>query len=103
MAKRTSLKKRDTSEVQGEGSYVVLSSLTVKEVRKARKVGRDPECDAFEEGIKLLARHIVAWDWVDDEGKPLPLPKDSPGVMDELTNEESELLANLLIGDDAKN
>ncbi len=104
MAKRVSVVKYETDEVQGEGSYVVLSALKVKEIRALRQKGKDDETDAFEGGLEILAKHVVDWNWVDDDGKPLDLPKDNSDVIDELTNEEAELLSELLIGDkEAKN
>ena len=98
MPKRKSVKKHDTSEVQGEGSYVILSSVKVWEIRKLRQESANPDVNQVEAGIVLLARHVVGWNWVDDEGQPLPVPKDDPTVVDELTEEESEFLANLLVG-----
>lgn len=98
MSKRRSVQKHPCDKVQGEGSYVILSAVKVREIRILRKMGDDPDFDEFEGGIKLLARHIVDWNWVDDEGKPLPKPKEDAEVIDELTNEESEFLVGLLIG-----
>jgi len=127
MAKRRSITKHDSSEVQGEGSFVVLSGVKVKEMREARKQSRrariararrdaelennplaevpeDDEDLEFEGGIQMLTAHIVDWNWVDDDGNPLPLPKERPNVVDELTNEESEFLVEILTGsEEAKN
>jgi len=96
LGKRTTVRKFPTDEVQGEGSYVVLSSLKVAEVRALRKMAGVDGVDTFEEGIKLLQQHVVAWNWADDFGKALPLPKDDKTVIDRLTNEEAELLSGLL-------
>jgi len=105
MPKRQSVKTHKSDEVQGEGSFVVTTEVKIREIRQIRKQAADPEFDDFEGGIGLLAEHIVRWNWVDDEGKPLPCPKDDPKVIDELTNEESEFLVGLLMGgkDEAKN
>ena len=106
MAKRTTVRRFDTEEVQGEGSFVVLSSLKVKEVRRLHKLTDvkegEEEPDAFEEGVKMLANHIVDWDWVDDDGNPLPKPKGKISVIDMLTNEESEFISDLLVQANAK-
>lgn len=97
MARRTSVRKHSSEEVQGEGSFVVLSSLKVDEVRALRKADKDDkDFDAFEGGMKILAQHIVDWDWVDDDGTLLPLPKESPDVVGQLTNEEADFLSELL-------
>jgi len=105
MPKRQSVKKHNSAEVQGEGSFVVTTAVKVKEIRQIRKNAADPDFDDFEGGVALLANHIIEWNWVDDEGKPLPCPKEDPQVVDELTNEESEFLVNLLMGNkgEAKN
>ena len=98
MPKRQSVKKHDTSKVQGEDSYVVLTAVKVKEIRKIRKLAKTEDFDEFEGGVSLLARHVVGWNWVDDDGEPLPIPKDNPEVIDELTDEESKFLVDLMMG-----
>lgn len=103
MAKRISVRKFDTEKVQGEGSYAILSSLKVDEVRKLRIQGKDPEFDAFEGGMELLAEHIVEYNWVDDEGELLPLPSEDPTVIGKLTHAEADYLADLMIGASSKN
>lgn len=99
MPKRQSVRKYGTEEVQGEDSFVILSGVKVKEIRRARKESNDPKFDEFEAGIGLLSTHILQWNWVDDEGNQLPLPKKDPGVIDELTNEETVLLVDLMMGE----
>lgn len=108
MPKRQSVKRHPTDEVQGEGSYVILTSVKVREIRKLREViGDDPEdvekldenkIDKFEEGLDIVVRHIKEWNWVDDDDVAMPLPKDDPATTDELTNEEAEFLTGLLMG-----
>lgn len=98
MPKRQSVKKHDASVVQGEGAFVITTAVKVREIREIRKHASDPEFDDFEGGVALLAKHVIKWNFVDDERNPLPCPKDDPTVIDELTNEESEFLVNLLMG-----
>ena len=99
MPKRQSVKKHDASVVQGEGSFVITTAVKVKEIREIRKHAADEDFDDFEGGIALLAKHIIKWNFVDDEGNPLSCPKDDPTVIDDLTNEESEFLVGLLMGE----
>jgi hypothetical protein len=99
MPKRQSVKTYKSDIVQGEGSFVKTTAVKVKEIRQIRKHAKDEDFDDFEGGIKLLADHIIKWNWVDDEGQPLPCPKDDPEVINELTNEESEYLVGLLMGE----
>lgn len=124
MAKRRTVVKHETDEIQGEDSYVVLSALKVKEIRNLRQVGKDERvkarawakkqsklrgvdvdeseyegADPFEGGLEILSKHILDWNWVDDEDNPLPLPKDDPDVLGELTNDETDFLSDLMTGD----
>lgn len=99
MSKRQSVKRHESVEVQGEGSFVVVSAVKVKEIRAIRKISDSPEFDDFEGGIKLLSRHVVDWNWVDDDDKPLPTPKEKPEIIEELTDQESQFLVSLLMGE----
>lgn len=102
--KRKHLKKHDCSEVQGEGAYAIISAVKVGEIRKARLEAKDPEFDDFEGGVTLLIKHIVKWNFVDDDGNEMPLLKDTPEVIDDLTNEEVTFLVNCMMGEtDTKN
>lgn len=103
MAKRTSVRKFNTEEVQGEGSYVILSSLKIDEIRELRKASKDDKYDIFEGGLEMLEKHILKYNWVGDDGKPLPLPKNDPSVIGQLTHEETEFLSSLLIEAGSKN
>lgn len=98
MPKRQTVKRYETDEIQGEGSFVKVSGVKIREIRKIKKLSDDPDYDQFEGGLEMVANHILDWNWIDDEGEPLPLPKDDPAVVDELTNQETEYLAELLIG-----
>ncbi len=110
MPKRRSVKRHGTDEVQGEGSYVILTSVKVREIRALRKViGDNPEdvekldekeIDKFEEGLSLVTRHIKEWNWVNDDDEPMLIPNDDSSTVDELTNEETEFLTGLLMGTD---
>ena len=100
MARRVSVIKHATDEVQGEGSFVTMTALKVSEIRALRKANADEgELDAFAEGLAMIATHVIAWDWVDDNGDELPLPGVDPEVMDKLTHQEADLLSDLLTGD----
>jgi len=98
VSKRQSVKTHKTDEVQGEGSTVVITAVKVKEIRQIRKQAKEEDFDEFEGGVSLLAKHVIGWNWVDDEGNPLPIPKDNPEVIDELTDEESKFLVDLMMG-----
>lgn len=101
MPKRQTVRRFDAKEVQGEDAFVVVSSVKVKEIRVLRQMGTDSEdFDAFEEGLKLIAKHVIDWNWVDDEGKKLPVPSKEHSVVDELTQEEVSFLTDKMMGED---
>lgn len=105
MAKRQNNNKIDTKHLQGEGSYIILKALTVdqwnqrqKLVAESNKVigdeTRDPEerkrilQDNERQLNAIHAQLVIAWDWVDDDDKPLPLPSSDPDVWQRLTMRE---------------
>lgn len=121
MAKRRSVKKVETVELQGEGSYVIVSAVKTKEIKKTRKLSQESAkaqkdvdkrrksgedvndvepFDGFEAGLDMIQRHLVEWNWVDDGDVPLPQPKTNPEVVDELSTDEVTFLANLLTGEE---
>ena len=89
--------------------------MKVREIRKLREqIGDNPEdvekldekeIDKFEEGLNLMGRHILKWNWVDDEDVSMLVPNENPDTLEELTNEEVEFLTGLLMGteDESKN
>jgi len=121
MAKRRSIRRVDTEELQGEGSFVVVSAVKTKEIKKTRKLSLEAEqaqkavnklrkagdediedvesFDGFQAGLDMIQRHLVDWNWVDDDDVPLPKPKDHPEVVDELSTDEVTYLADLLTGE----
>ena len=57
---------------------------------------------AFEAMLRQYIDHVLEWNWVDDDGKPLAQP--CPEVLDDLTNDEIRFLGEALAGDtDEKN
>lgn len=103
MPKRQNVKTIDSSAVQGEGSYVVIKRMTYGEARAARDLARRAEKDKDEDAVAdagqdMIANHLMTWNWVDDEGNPLPLPRDDRGVFDRLTDEEVLFLGQALNG-----
>ena len=107
MSKRQNVRKTMTPNLQGPGSFVEFKRFTYgesKAIREAAAAHADDENWQQEESLRVLAEHLIAWNWVDDDGNALPLPKDDPAVLDQLTDEEVKFLIGLF-GDktDAKN
>ena len=97
--KRASIQRFETDEVQGEGSYVELKSLTLGEIRKLRKATKSDSSDPVETVTKMLVKQLVEWNWVDDDGEDLPC--DEKGL-DQLYESEAEYLVDLLVSGSEK-
>lgn len=103
MPRRSSVVRVKTPKLQGDDSWVQMAALKVREIREYRKLAEEKDedgnevFDAFEGGVDILKAHILAWNWVDDDGNPLDQVPDNPKVVDELTNDESLFLSNLLL------
>ena len=131
MPKRQNVVKVFTESVQGDDSYVIVRKLTVGEAREVLRdrqrrnksamkrmseAGQDREMtkemidgETADENmtwaINRFKDHIREWNWVDDDGKPLPQIKDDPSVVDVLNLDEMRVLSNALGAseDEAKN
>lgn len=110
--RKTSIVRVDASDVQGEGAFVVVKKMQWGEIkalskqqRKANKLAKTDEEASEEMAIdmtdKLIASRVLEWNWVDDNGDPLPQPKDNPEVIDMCTDEEFEFLGTAIAGSEA--
>jgi len=86
----------DSSEVQGEGSFVVLRKPKWKGMRRegmSAFQAAGGEDKAGEAGLAmmdaLLPGMIMDWNWTDEDGNPLPLPSKDPTVLDDLEIDEA--------------
>jgi hypothetical protein len=121
MPQRQNNIKLKSDEVQGEGSYVIVKRPTVADVkqwqreareltkerkRKEKELKNNPELEEeLEEGdiviemsSERLAKHVVSWNWVDDDGNPLPNPHGNVEIFDILTDDEFTFLGTCLLG-----
>ena len=81
----------DCEEVQGEGSYLVLSRPRYEHIKGLRN---ELEGDAFENALNIVSMLFVEWNWVDDFDQPLPTPKDDPDIFSKLPLTEQNFLVN---------
>ncbi len=97
----------DTSKVQGEDSFIILKKLTLGDIEKITEKGRRQKASRSEVGRLILIARIEDWNWADENGTPLPLPRDNPKVLEGLTEDEALFIANLtkesVTDDDLKN
>lgn len=97
MPKRKAVHRVDSTAVQGEDSWVEVSSATLGEVLGARKAKEDGiEENVWERNLAYLKRHILSWNWVDVDGSPLPQPGTDPDVLLGLTLPEHSFLLDAL-------
>ena len=89
-----------TLSVQGEDSFVVVRPPKWGLLRKAQQQSKAD--DAAAAGVTfasdLIVASVVEWNWTDDEGLPLPLPKDNPAIIDELDADEVAFLVEQISG-----
>lgn len=88
-----------SEKIQGEGSFVVVSSLTVGDIRNIR--ARSEDSDSYVENIKMVMSHVEEWNWADAEGNPLPSPQKvlrNQNLLDSMTDEEMDFLSEAVTG-----
>lgn len=124
MPQRQGVVQVDASPVQGDGAWVRVRRMSYGQKQTATRLlaeacgGRVPrsraeaesqvaltteyltEQDAFTQ--QLLVESVMAWNWVDDAGQPLPLPSAEPAVVLRLTDDEVTFLATAIRGEDAE-
>lgn len=87
---RKSSVKVDASTVQGEGAFVNWRRITWGERKALQQTAKDGELVP----LQVLIDHLDSWNWVDNEGNPMPIPS----KLDDLNNlydEEIEFLAEV--------
>jgi hypothetical protein len=114
MAQRQNIVTFDSVEVQGEGSWLkarlILHGQRKEYVarngdiigKNATDVPPERRAEFQAENDAMLVRAIVDWNWVDDDGVLLPLPKDNPAVIDLLTEAEAAFIASAMQGEAAR-
>jgi len=118
MPQRASVRTFDTSDVQGDGSWIKLRPMTLGEVlslqgdaeeqrgflyRLGRFLGRllrkrPSPSQLARQNMTTVIRYVRGWNWVDDEGNPMPLPSDDPRVLDRLTMAEMQCITDCVNG-----
>jgi hypothetical protein len=115
MPERQIIRTYPSDSVMGEDSYVKIRGLTMGQQKKISKDSELPEEAkaglseeqiakkqrelAMEKSAEIIQKVVWEWNWVDEDGKPLPLPKDDPDVLDELTEAEIRFLTAAMKGD----
>lgn len=98
--RKNDLVKFSSDGVQGEGSFVTMCKPRWQALRAAMADFRQgDELDAAAQealGMKMLEtlipQMVVAWNWTDEEGNELPLPKSDDAVLAEMPVDEAMFL-----------
>lgn len=99
MAKRQNVMRLDSAHVQGEDSWVEVRRPTVGE--RLESLSKEQGLDGrflFDSNSQEVCTFVIAWNWVDDEGQPLPTPKDQPDIYKALTTDEISFLLEAVWG-----
>jgi len=97
MPKRKNIFRVDSGEVQGEDSYVVLRRPSWGAQKLFDQALQEQNVVEMTEKIeRLLCECIKEWNWVDDDGNPLPTPHEDPSVLDRLVDTEITFLIQTL-------
>lgn len=84
------VKRLDSDEVQGEGSYVLLRALPYSMVTARARIDQGDLQQVLAFNQEFLAGVVVDWNWVDDAGELLPLPSVDETVINRLVIPEFE-------------
>lgn len=108
---RVTSKKIETKDLQGEGSYVVLRKMSYGDTKQSmkflalgdvsqredmsseEKLSKMNEEAAFTES--MIFNGVVEWNWSDENGNALPVPRKAEDL-DKLTMEEVSFLVTAL-------
>lgn len=84
------IRKVETLDIQGKGSYIELKSFSWNELKALGFSELDLEGETIEQAdfaFEIAKQALVGWNWVGDDGKPLPDPTQN-GVFDALPSQE---------------
>lgn len=91
--------QRIATPIQGDDAWVRIKRIQVGQWLQLQEDGGSRSlAEATRRGLEILRDHVLEWNWVDDDGNPLPQPKDDPDVINRLTDEEALALINIIQG-----
>jgi hypothetical protein len=99
MPQRQAIITVQSADIQGPDSWVKVRAVThgtaqdMKRLAASAVAGDEGAKLALDEaGMQLLIDHVVDWNWVNDQGEPLPIPKNAPDVLDTMLQFEIDFL-----------
>lgn len=108
MPTRSAVNKVKTP-VQGDDAWVVIKQPTYGDIRRLTSLAKEGvgsvQADKLTENLDFTASvvsdFVLDWNWVDDDGNPLPKPKGNPQVVEQLTTEEVQAICSLVLDADS--
>jgi len=102
MPQRQSNTKRVEGGPQGEDAFVTIQRLTIDEGETFSKLfaNIDPATAEQREAEvrSRMAEILLGWNWVFDDGSPMPSPHDNVGLIGKLYSSELEWLMKAIMG-----
>jgi hypothetical protein len=118
MPERKGLRTFETSDVQGEDSWIKLRSMTLGELMDLQREAEDRRgfwyrlgrffgrrfrkppspVETARRNMAQIIGYVRAWNWVNDQGQLLPLPANDPSVLDQLTMDEMQVITDCVNG-----
>lgn len=102
MPQRSAVVKVKTP-IQGDDAWAVIKQPTYGDIRRLSTAVKsvDVKVENLTENLdftsKLITDFVLQWNWVDNDGNPLPQVSSDPKVIDELTTEEVQQLCELVM------
>lgn len=88
--------KRVEGGPQGEDAWAEFRRFTVGEMEAIAARATEDGRNSLQMGMELLRAHLLRWNWADEAGAPLPQPAADPAVIEGLTVEELNFLAEAM-------
>lgn len=83
---------------QGEDAEIRYSVSTINELQAELDSLDLSSPEAEQRAREFFAKRLISWNWVDNDGTPLPQPHNNPDVFGELTSEEMQFVAQCVRG-----
>jgi hypothetical protein len=78
MPKRTLKTMRVPTPIMGDDAWIEVREPTWGEAEELIKAGQEGDIALLGDRI---AKFLMSWNWVEDDGSPLPLPAQDPSVL----------------------
>lgn len=109
MPARQHVQRLPTPDIQGDDSWVEISRPTVGDIEELMAELPDDSLNGTDKTQnilsnlaatkRLISKHVLDWNWVDDNGAALDIPTEHPDIISQLTDAEMLFLVQALTYD----